>query len=125
MAASPRTTVMEMTSQDGSAGRPGAPAGDGRDGLVYPNNRRPTIERRRLPARTCCLAVVLTSLSVTLLWCSFYLYGSGRDGGTELLALAALTGIPGFYALWNLVGIKMRWPGYDNLAIFSDDVDLV
>ena len=44
------------------------PAGEGdRDGLTYPNGRAPKREKRRLPPRTCCLAVVLTLIGSLLL----------------------------------------------------------
>ena len=33
--------------------------------------------------------------------------------------------IPGSYASYHLVGIKMQWPGFDGVVVFSDDLELV
>ena len=43
----------------------------------------------------------------------------------ELFVLAALTLLPGVYASYHLVGIKLRWPGFDNVAMFHEDVQFV
>lgn len=92
------------------------------DGLVYPNDRRPRVEKRRLPPRTCALAIVLTTIGTVLLGCALAFYAEDKDGGLELVLLSALTLVPGVYASWHLVGMKLRWPGYDSTAVFNDDL---
>ena len=42
-----------------------------------------------------------------------------------LFFLTFITLLPGSYASWHLVGIYQRWPGYDNMVVFSDDLELV
>lgn len=103
-----------------------ASAGDeDRRGLTYPNGRGPTIQKKRLPPRTCCLAVVLTSLGVALLIVSLHALITGNEQFLPLIFMSMLTLIPGSYASWHLIGIKLRWPGYDNMVIFNDDLELV
>ena len=41
------------------------------------------------------------------------------------VGVAALTLLPGVYASYHLVGIKLRWPGFDNVAMFHEDVQFV
>lgn len=95
---------------------------DTEDGLTYPAGRRPRVEKRRLPARTCGLAIVLTTIGTCLLLTALTFFLEDKDGGLELVLLAALTLCPGVYASWMLMGIKLRWPGYDNVVIFNDDI---
>ena len=103
-----------------------APAGEGdRDGLTYPNGRAPKREKRRLPPRTCCLAVVLTLIGSLLLVVSLVALATQHDAMYPLFFLTFITLLPGSYASWHLVGIYQRWPGYDNMVVFSDDLELV
>ena len=50
---------------------------------------------------------------------------NGGSAAVELFVLAALTLLPGVYASYHLIGIKMRWPGFDNVAMFHEDVQFV
>ena len=107
-----------------SAARAPESPGEEFGGLRYPPGRRPSTQRRRLPPRTCCLAVALTTLG-TCLFVAGCVASFGANGGSaavELFVLAALTLLPGVYASYHLVGIKLRWPGFDNVAMFHEDV---
>mmetsp|Transcript_20517 Transcript_20517/g.61177 ORF Transcript_20517/g.61177 Transcript_20517/m.61177 type:complete len:125 (+) Transcript_20517:152-526(+) len=97
----------------------------GRATLDWPAGREPRVERRRLPPRTCCLAVVLTLIGTLCLCFSLVFFASGRGPAIELLFLAAITLVPGSYASYHLIGIKLQWPGFDNVVLFSDDLELV
>ena len=110
-----------------SAARAPESPGEEFGGLRYPPGRRPSTQRRRLPPRTCCLAVALTTLG-TCLFVAGCVASFGANGGSaavELFVLAALTLLPGVYASYHLVGIKLRWPGFDNVAMFHEDVQFV
>lgn len=115
------TQDMEMSAQQQSG------ASDEMGGLRYPPGRRPSTQRRRLPPRTCCLAVALTTVG-TALFCAACVASFGpneHSAAVELFVLAALTLLPGVYASYHLIGIKLRWPGFDNVAMFHEDVQFV
>ena len=45
----------------------------------------------------------------------------GHEGAPPIFILAALTLLPGCYAITHLVGVYRRWPGYyDHLSGLSD-----
>mmetsp|Transcript_364 Transcript_364/g.1049 ORF Transcript_364/g.1049 Transcript_364/m.1049 type:complete len:115 (-) Transcript_364:52-396(-) len=100
---------------------------DAPGGLSYPAGMEPPrTERRRLPPRTCCLAVVLTVLGVGLFVVACVVVAnSGAGGGVELFALSAITLLPGCYASYVLVGTRLQWEGFDNIVIFNEDLELV
>ena len=117
----------EARDMEMSAARAPESPGEEFGGLRYPPGRRPSTQRRRLPPRTCCLAVALTTLG-TCLFVAGCVASFGANGGSaavELFVLAALTLLPGVYASYHLVGIKLRWPGFDNVAMFHEDVQFV
>ena len=117
----------EARDMEMSAARAPESPGEEFGGLRYPPGRRPSTQRRRLPPRTCCLAVALTTLG-TCLFVAGCVASFGPNEGSaavELFVLAALTLLPGVYASYHLIGIKMRWPGFDNVAMFHEDVQFV
>uniref|UniRef100_A0A7S3NIZ1 Transmembrane protein 230 n=1 Tax=Aureoumbra lagunensis TaxID=44058 RepID=A0A7S3NIZ1_9STRA len=86
--------------------------------------RGPSIERRRLPPRTTCLALILLTLGITLFICALISLGIGHDGAIPLFLLSALTLIPGGYVSFHLLGVVRRWPGFEHLDSITD-VELV
>ena len=90
----------EARDMEMSAARAPESPGEEFGGLRYPPGRRPSTQRRRLPPRTCCLAVALTTLG-TCLFVAGCVASFGANGGSaavELFVLAALTLLPGVYA---------------------------
>lgn len=78
-------------------------------------------ERRQLPPRTTCLALVLTVVGFACFIGAIIALALDHGGAIPLLMLAVLTLLPGGYASFHLYGIYRRWPGYyDNFSNLND-----
>ena len=71
----------EARDMEMSAARAPESPGEEFGGLRYPPGRRPSTQRRRLPPRTCCLAVALTTLG-TCLFVAGCVASFGANGGS-------------------------------------------
>ena len=82
-----------------SAARAPESPGEEFGGLRYPPGRRPSTQRRRLPPRTCCLAVALTTLG-TCLFVAGCVASFGPNEGSAAVEL--------FVLLCNGIAIKVQ-----------------